>query len=296
MECTGPAPPSLDQDRVRPSIRRSTCEEVLGLVARKVAEALEADACFVYLYDERAGELVLRATHGTSGRGDDPDGPEDAAGRGHHRQRGGERAPVMIPSRRISIRASSSSRTCPRTSTSRSSPCRSSRARSSRRAQRAHDRAARVHRGRDRPARCDRRAGRADDRAREALRGRAGAGLPSSRRWRRSRRRSPSRSTSRSRWRRSSRRRWTPSARPARRSCSRTGRSPGRGSRRARTPCVPLRWKRRQIGELVCDRDTPFTDDDRALLGVDRPPCGGRARARARGDARRARPGDPSPR
>src|SRR5436190_6881090 len=30
---------------------------------------------------------------------------------------------------------------------------------------------------------------------------------------------------------------------------------------------LPLRWKRRQIGELVCDRDTPFTDDDRALLG-----------------------------
>src|SRR5436305_1374199 len=41
-------------------------EEVLGLVARKVAEALEADACFVYLYDEGADELVLRATHGTS--------------------------------------------------------------------------------------------------------------------------------------------------------------------------------------------------------------------------------------
>src|SRR4026208_1817267 len=40
-------------------------EEVLSLVARKVAEALEADACFVYLYDERADELVLRATHGT---------------------------------------------------------------------------------------------------------------------------------------------------------------------------------------------------------------------------------------
>jgi two-component sensor histidine kinase len=29
---------------------------------------------------------------------------------------------------------------------------------------------------------------------------------------------------------------------------------------------IPLRWKRRQIGELVCDRDTPFSDDDRALL------------------------------
>src|SRR5438067_11764322 len=29
---------------------------------------------------------------------------------------------------------------------------------------------------------------------------------------------------------------------------------------------MPLRWKRRQIGELVCDRDAPFTDDERALL------------------------------
>jgi len=40
-------------------------EEVLHLVATKVADALEADACFVYLYDDRTGELVLRATHGT---------------------------------------------------------------------------------------------------------------------------------------------------------------------------------------------------------------------------------------
>jgi len=30
---------------------------------------------------------------------------------------------------------------------------------------------------------------------------------------------------------------------------------------------VPLRWKGRQVGELVCDRDTPFSSDDRALLG-----------------------------
>src|SRR5947208_8180564 len=29
---------------------------------------------------------------------------------------------------------------------------------------------------------------------------------------------------------------------------------------------LPLRWKRRQIGELVCDRDTPFTDQEKALL------------------------------
>jgi signal transduction protein with GAF and PtsI domain len=41
-------------------------EEVLHLVAEKVADALGADACFVYLYDPRADELILRATHGTN--------------------------------------------------------------------------------------------------------------------------------------------------------------------------------------------------------------------------------------
>jgi two-component system, sensor histidine kinase PdtaS len=40
-------------------------EEVFELIARKVAEALETDACFVYLYDELANELVLRASFGT---------------------------------------------------------------------------------------------------------------------------------------------------------------------------------------------------------------------------------------
>jgi two-component sensor histidine kinase len=29
---------------------------------------------------------------------------------------------------------------------------------------------------------------------------------------------------------------------------------------------LPLRWKRRQIGELVCDRDKPFTEQEKALL------------------------------
>src|ERR671936_472520 len=29
---------------------------------------------------------------------------------------------------------------------------------------------------------------------------------------------------------------------------------------------IPLRWKGREIGELVCDRDTDFTDAERALL------------------------------
>src|ERR1044071_3839219 len=72
-------------------------QEVLELVAANVANALEADACFVYLYDERADELVLRATHGT---------PIDEMSR-RPRMRPGEgitgsaaaaRAPVMLAS------------------------------------------------------------------------------------------------------------------------------------------------------------------------------------------------------
>jgi two-component sensor histidine kinase/putative methionine-R-sulfoxide reductase with GAF domain len=72
-------------------------QEVLALVATKVAAALEADACFVYLYDERADELVLRATHGT---------PIDEMTRRPRMRRGegitgsaaAARAPVMLES------------------------------------------------------------------------------------------------------------------------------------------------------------------------------------------------------
>ena len=73
-------------------------EEVLSLVARKVADALHADACFVYLYDERADELVLRATHGTSveemtrrPRMRPPEGITGSAA--------AARAPIMIPAK-----------------------------------------------------------------------------------------------------------------------------------------------------------------------------------------------------
>src|ERR1043165_5016077 len=71
--------------------------ELLERVAANVANALEAYACFVYLYDERADELVLRATHGT---------PIDEMSR-RPRMRPGEgitgsaaaaRAPVMLAS------------------------------------------------------------------------------------------------------------------------------------------------------------------------------------------------------
>jgi two-component system, sensor histidine kinase PdtaS len=71
-------------------------EEVLALVARKVAEALGADACFVYLYDEHADELVLRATHGTRVE-EMTRTPRMKPGEGITGTAADERAPVMIP-------------------------------------------------------------------------------------------------------------------------------------------------------------------------------------------------------
>jgi two-component sensor histidine kinase/putative methionine-R-sulfoxide reductase with GAF domain len=72
-------------------------EEVLDLVATKVAEALHADACFVYLYDERGDELVLRATHGTSIE-EMTRRPRMRPGEGITGTAAAERAPVMIAS------------------------------------------------------------------------------------------------------------------------------------------------------------------------------------------------------
>jgi two-component sensor histidine kinase/putative methionine-R-sulfoxide reductase with GAF domain len=70
-------------------------EEVLSLVASKVADALDADACFVYLYDEYADELVLRATHGT--RVEEMTGrPRMRPGEGITGSAAAARAPVMI--------------------------------------------------------------------------------------------------------------------------------------------------------------------------------------------------------
>src|SRR5438128_10450928 len=70
-------------------------EEVLGLVARKVAEALEADACFVYLYDAKADELVLRATHGTRVE-EMTRRPKMRPGEGITGSAAAERSPIMI--------------------------------------------------------------------------------------------------------------------------------------------------------------------------------------------------------
>jgi two-component sensor histidine kinase/putative methionine-R-sulfoxide reductase with GAF domain len=71
-------------------------EEVFDLIAHKVAEALETDACFVYLYDEAANELVLRASYGTRVE-DMTRVPKMRPGEGITGAAAAERAPVMIP-------------------------------------------------------------------------------------------------------------------------------------------------------------------------------------------------------
>ncbi|HUQ22471.1 MAG TPA: GAF domain-containing protein [Gaiellaceae bacterium] len=73
-------------------------EEVLALVASKVSEALAADACFVYLYEERAEELVLRATHGTSIE-EMTRRPRLRPGEGITGTAAAERAPIAIATR-----------------------------------------------------------------------------------------------------------------------------------------------------------------------------------------------------
>jgi two-component sensor histidine kinase/putative methionine-R-sulfoxide reductase with GAF domain len=73
-------------------------QEVLELVAHKVAEALGTDACFVYLYDERADELVLRATHGTTVT-QQTRRPRMRPGEGITGVAAAERSPIMLPSK-----------------------------------------------------------------------------------------------------------------------------------------------------------------------------------------------------
>jgi two-component sensor histidine kinase/putative methionine-R-sulfoxide reductase with GAF domain len=70
-------------------------EELFELIAAKVAAALEADACFVYLYDERADELVLKASVGSHVEGMTRT-PKMRPGEGITGTAAAERAPVVI--------------------------------------------------------------------------------------------------------------------------------------------------------------------------------------------------------
>jgi len=72
-------------------------QEVLEAIAHEVAAALETDACFVYLYDEHGDELVLRATHGTRIE-DATSAPRMRSGVGITGAAAAERRPIMLAS------------------------------------------------------------------------------------------------------------------------------------------------------------------------------------------------------
>jgi two-component sensor histidine kinase/putative methionine-R-sulfoxide reductase with GAF domain len=73
-------------------------QEVMEAIAHETAAALETDACFVYLYDERTDELVLRATHGTLVE-DATKAPRMRRGEGITGVAAAQGEPIMIPSR-----------------------------------------------------------------------------------------------------------------------------------------------------------------------------------------------------
>jgi len=70
--------------------------ELFELIAAKVAAALHADACFVYLYDEKTDELILRASVGSQVDAATVT-PRMRPGEGITGFAVAERAPVMIP-------------------------------------------------------------------------------------------------------------------------------------------------------------------------------------------------------
>ena len=71
-------------------------DELFELVARKVADALEADACFVYLYDDTIDQLVLRASIGSYVE-ESANVPRLRAGEGITGAAVAAREPIMIP-------------------------------------------------------------------------------------------------------------------------------------------------------------------------------------------------------
>ena len=270
---------------------------MLSLVATKVADALQADACFVYLYDERADELVLRATHGT--RVDEM-----------------TRRPRMRPGEGITGSAAADARAGDARAQAHLDPrfknfpnlpedeyesilavpilTRDEHARG--RAQRPHARAARV----------------LEDEVDLllAIAAQVAQSIEHAKLYAEAQRRVHelealariSEAVSESLYLEESLEAIVKTTMDA---LTATGAAlvldDGRiawpeGAADAHAIRQPLRWRGRQIGELVADRATPFTDADRELLASIAHARGGRARARPRGDARRARPGDPPPR
>jgi two-component system, sensor histidine kinase PdtaS len=242
-------------------------QEVLELVARKVAEALATDACFVYLYDERADELILRATHGTaveemSGR------PRMRPGEGITGSAAAERAPIMIPA---------GAHLDPRFKQFANLP---EDEYESILAVPIIARDERLEGALNVRTRASRAFADAEIDLLVAIASQVAQSIEHARLYEAAQRRVQelealariSEAVSESLYLEES---LQAIVRTTMESLHATGAAlvldDGRiawpeGRAGAHALRLPLRWKRRQIGELVCDRDTPFTDDDRALL------------------------------
>jgi two-component system, sensor histidine kinase PdtaS len=242
-------------------------QEVLELVARKVAGALATDACFVYLYDERADELILRATHGTaveemSGR------PRMRPGEGITGSAAAERAPIMIPA---------GAHLDPRFKQFANLP---EDEYESILAVPIIARDERLEGALNVRTRAPRAFADAEIDLLVAIASQVAQSIEHARLYEAARRRVQelealariSEAVSESLYLEES---LQAIVRTTMESLHATGAAlvldDGRiawpeGRAGAYALRLPLRWKRRQIGELVCDRDTPFTDDDRALL------------------------------
>ena len=241
-------------------------QDVLEAIAHEVAAALGTDACFVYLYDERADELVLRATHGTRiedatarlgcapGLGS-PASPRPSGGRS------------CFPPGRTSTPGSRRSRTCGRTSTSRFWRCRSSRGDVLEGALNVRTREPREFT-------------EAEVGLLTSIASQVGQSIEHAKLYAQARRRVAelealariSEAVSESLYLEES---LEAIVRTTVESLGATGAAlvleDGRvawpeGQAGAHAVRLPLRWRGRAIGELVVDRDAPFTDDDRQLL------------------------------
>jgi GAF domain-containing protein len=249
------APPSAADRDDRGGQLDARSGEVLALVARKVADVLARTRASSTSTTSAARARAARHAR-DEGRGDD-EASAHAPGEGITAPPRGARpdhAPGAGASR---CRASSSSRTCRRTSTSRSRVPIVARERLAG-ALNVRTIAPRSSRRRDR-ARVAIAAQVAQTIEHAQLYAQAQRRVASSRRWPRSRGRlgvALPRGVARG-----DREDDDGGGRRDRRGARARGRQ-HRVARRARGQArraLPLRWKRRQIGELVCDRDTPFT-------------------------------------
>jgi two-component sensor histidine kinase/putative methionine-R-sulfoxide reductase with GAF domain len=242
-------------------------EEVLSLVARKVAEALQADACFVYLYDDRTGELVLRATYGTSVE-EMTRRPRMRPGEGITGAAAAAREPVMLPAQAHLDPRFKAFPNLPEDEYE------------SILAVPIVDRGEKLEGALNVRTRAPREFGEAEIELLVAIAAQVAQSIEHAKLYAQAQRRVGelealariSEAVSESLYLEESLEAIVKTTMDAVGATGaalvledgRIAKPEGRAGRYAVR--LPLRWKRRQIGELVCDRDTPFSEDERALL------------------------------